>query len=473
MATRAKGKRQANPSASEPPPPVNPSALNEEPHPQDEEVILEDASDDPAEEQAGHSGDIVLPPLPGAGGTPSVAADNDVADPSALVPLSAHANLGLPPVTAPLRTVPSQRPPAVHPQQTTFDQYSAEEGFVRPHPDPRNLKRAAAHQVPSDVDEGGVPNVANAALQIELRNILAQTESLERYKRSLDAKRRHTEQPDPTLQAQVHEAGLRLKAVERQIAEHDQYEDEAHEQRRPPAHSYLFAMLDPSSPIADFIQLTPHPPGCRLTNLPVYRGLTDPKKFLFSYEAAVFAAGGDESTLAKSFCISLGGVAESWYSKLAPGSIKSCWTELRAKFVLNFQGCQPTGCSVADLKNCKQAPDETLQQYFQRFLSIKAQLPEVSEGSAIDSAIEGLQAGPLFSKCSRRPPKTLQELHEVFRKYIIFDEAYHKKLEAQRGVPRDTSQSRSTKWPRGRKPDPSPQDDTPSMVNSIESAPPP
>jgi hypothetical protein len=119
---------------------------------------------------------------------------------------------------------------------------------------------------------------------------------------------------------------------------------------------------------------------------------------LFCYEGAVFAAGGDESTLAKSFCISLGGVTESWYAKLAPGSIKS-WTELRSKFILNFQGCQPTGCSATDLKNYKQAPNASLQQYIQRFLSIKAQLPEVSEGSAIDSAIEGLRAGPLFCKC--------------------------------------------------------------------------
>jgi hypothetical protein len=171
MATRAKGKRLANPSASGPPLPEHPSALNEAPQPQDEEVLLEDTSD----KQAGHSGDPVLPPRPGTDGTPSTAADNDVAGPSVLLLHSSQANLGMPLTKAPLQTVPPQRPQAVQRQQNTLDQSSAEEGFGHPHPDPRNLKWAAAHQVPSDLDEGGAQDIANAALQIELRNILAQT----------------------------------------------------------------------------------------------------------------------------------------------------------------------------------------------------------------------------------------------------------------------------------------------------------
>jgi hypothetical protein len=55
-----------------------------------------------------------------------------------------------------------------------------------------------------------------------------------------------------------------------------------------------------------------------------------------SYEAAIASFGGDKTTLAKSFIISLDNAATNWYARLSPRSITS-WAQLKEKFLVNFQ----------------------------------------------------------------------------------------------------------------------------------------
>jgi hypothetical protein len=58
-----------------------------------------------------------------------------------------------------------------------------------------------------------------------------------------------------------------------------------------------------------------------------------------SYEAAIASARGDEATLAKSLIISLEDAAANWYFSPSPRCIYS-WSQLKEKFLLNFQGFQ-------------------------------------------------------------------------------------------------------------------------------------
>jgi hypothetical protein len=58
-----------------------------------------------------------------------------------------------------------------------------------------------------------------------------------------------------------------------------------------------------------------------------------------SYEAAIGSCGGDDTTLAKSFIISLDNAVANWYARLPPRSIMS-WAQLKEKFLVNFQGFQ-------------------------------------------------------------------------------------------------------------------------------------
>jgi hypothetical protein len=68
---------------------------------------------------------------------------------------------------------------------------------------------------------------------------------------------------------------------------------------------------------------------------PKYYEESNPRKFIISYEAMIASSRGDDTTLAKSFIISLMNAAANWYARLSPRSIAS-WAQLKEKFLVNF-----------------------------------------------------------------------------------------------------------------------------------------
>jgi hypothetical protein len=101
---------------------------------------------------------------------------------------------------------------------------------------------------------------------------------------------------------------------------------------------------------------------------------------------------------------------------------------------------------LAELSLCKQLENETLREYYRKFLTLKSQLPSVDDQIAIHYAISGLRAGILYSHCIRDPPKNLQELYQLFEKYARSEELHQRKVESQR-KPKDPPQSSRT-WTR-------------------------
>jgi hypothetical protein len=67
-----------------------------------------------------------------------------------------------------------------------------------------------------------------------------------------------------------------------------------------------------------------------------------------------------------------------------------------------------------------------------KFLSLKSQLPSVDDHIAIHYAISSLRAGFLYSHYIRDPPKSLQELYQLFEKYARSKELHQRKIESQR-----------------------------------------
>jgi hypothetical protein len=100
------------------------------------------------------------------------------------------------------------------------------------------------------------------------------------------------------------------------------------------------------------------------------------------YEATIASAGVDEATITKSLIISLEDAVASWYFRLPPGCIYS-WQQLKEKFLLNFQGFQVELDTEEDFLSCPQREKETLPDFYQRFLQLKAQAPEVSDDQVI------------------------------------------------------------------------------------------
>jgi hypothetical protein len=191
--------------------------------------------------------------------------------------------------------------------------------------------------------------------------------------------------------------------------------------------------------------VSPWPANFRAGTYPKYNGNTDPAQYIMSYQVIVASSGVDDATMAKSFIIALEGPALTWYTRLPPLSIDS-WKELRDKFLLNFQGYRPDTDALAELSLCKQQEKETLREYYRKFLTLKSQLPSVDDHIAIHYAISGLRAGVLYSHCIRDPPKNLQELYQLFKKYARSEELHQRKVESQR-KPKDPPQSSRT-WTR-------------------------
>jgi hypothetical protein len=58
-----------------------------------------------------------------------------------------------------------------------------------------------------------------------------------------------------------------------------------------------------------------------------------------------------------------------------------------------------------------------LPNFYRRFLQLKAQAPEVSDGQVIAQAIKALCVGPPHSHLVRKRAKIVQELYEQFMKF--------------------------------------------------------
>jgi hypothetical protein len=189
-----------------------------------------------------------------------------------------------------------------------------------------------------------------------------------------------------------------------------------------------------------------------------------------SYQIAIASSGGNDATMAKSFIIALEGPALTWYTRLPPLSIES-WKGLRNKFLLNFQGYRSDIDALAELSLCRQQEKETFQEYYKNFLTLKSQLPSVDDHIVIHYAISGLRIGVLYSHCIRDPPKNLQELYQLFKKYTRSKELHQRKIESQR-KPKDTPQSSRT-WVRSAQSESGRPNRNQQQVNTITNPPPP
>jgi hypothetical protein len=142
-----------------------------------------------------------------------------------------------------------------------------------------------------------------------------------------------------------------------------------------------------------------------------------------SYQVAIASSRGDGTTMAKSFIIALEGPALTWYTRLLPLSIES-WKGLCDKFLLNFQRYRLSTDTLAELPLCRQQEKESLREYYKKFLHLKSQLPSIDDHIAIHHAISGLCVSVLYSHCIRDPPKNLQELYQLFEKYVRSEELH-------------------------------------------------
>jgi hypothetical protein len=65
--------------------------------------------------------------------------------------------------------------------------------------------------------------------------------------------------------------------------------------------------------------------------------------------------------------------------------------------------------------NCSQQDNESVSEYLERFIQLKAQVPKVPEATVIAMTTEGLAIGQCAAHFARELPSTMKELFEVMR----------------------------------------------------------
>ena len=90
--------------------------------------------------------------------------------------------------------------------------------------------------------------------------------------------------------------------------------------------------------------------------------------------------------------LSLTGTAFSWFSSLAPNSIRS-WEELEQKFHDHFYSVD-NETKLPDLTSVRQGRDESINEYFKKFKDIKNRCfnLSLSEKDLVDLALAGLHS---------------------------------------------------------------------------------
>jgi UDP-2,3-diacylglucosamine pyrophosphatase LpxH len=92
--------------------------------------------------------------------------------------------------------------------------------------------------------------------------------------------------------------------------------------------------------------------------------------------------------------------------------------------------------TVEDFLSCAQYENETLPNFYRRFLQLKAQASKVFDDQVIAQAIKALCVGHLHSHLVRERPKTVVELYEEFAKFSKSEVLHFRKLEQQTKAPR-------------------------------------
>jgi hypothetical protein len=147
-----------------------------------------------------------------------------------------------------------------------------------------------------------------------------------------------------------------------------------------------------------------------------------------SYEATISSYGGNTAVMAKSFVMAVKNVAQTWYSSLWPGTIRS-WQKLKDMLITSFQGFQTKPVTAQTLFQCTQDHEEYLQAYVWRFLRLRAQAPTVPNKIVIEAIIKGLRPGPTAQYFARKPPQTLEKLLQKMDGYIRADNDFRQRRE--------------------------------------------
>src|ERR1044072_10029413 len=101
----------------------------------------------------------------------------------------------------------------------------------------------------------------------------------------------------------------------------------------------------------------------------------------------------------------------TWFTKHPACSIHN-FMDLSIRFLVQFYARWSNDIITTELYNLRQEPNESIRDYLLRFDKFSISLEDEEPAACVAALKNGLRAGPLICKLTRRIPRNMQELRD-------------------------------------------------------------
>ena len=165
------------------------------------------------------------------------------------------------------------------------------------------------------------------------------------------------------------------------------------------------------------------PEGFKPVNIESYDGTTDPAVWIEDYLLHIHMARGDDFHAIKYLPLKLKGPARHWLNSLPTGSI-SCWEDLEAAFLDNFQGTYVRPPDADDLSHVIQQPEESARQFWTRFLTKKNQIVDCPDAEALAAFKHNIRDEWLAQHLEQEKPKSRAALMTLMTRFCVGEDSW-------------------------------------------------
>ena len=127
-------------------------------------------------------------------------------------------------------------------------------------------------------------------------------------------------------------------------------------------------------------------------------------------------ARGDDFHAIKYLLLKLKGPAWHWLNSLPTGSI-SCWEDLEAAFLDNFQGTYVRPPDADNLSHVIQQPEESARQFWTQFLTKKNQIVDCPDAEALAAFKHNIRDEWLARHLGQEKPKSMAALTTLMTRF--------------------------------------------------------
>ena len=148
----------------------------------------------------------------------------------------------------------------------------------------------------------------------------------------------------------------------------------------------------------------------------------EPASWIESYELAMDMLDVSDAACAKYLTMMLEGPARTWLKNLPPNSINT-WTELKERFIKNFQGTCKKPMMIVDLQHCVQRIDESVHHWTRQVAKIIHSSDSITVAQAILILEKNSHFQPLVEKLGwlKRKVQDMGDLMDVLTRYAESD----------------------------------------------------